>query len=101
MARREPREAQQYINTHAADWSLVAAASPADAADILEAVGEEAAGELIAELEPDQAAELFEEVRDQLAAAILGELQKPVRSRSWRRWRPTRPPMSWPRSTRW
>ena len=74
LARREPRQAQEYISTHAGDWSLVADASPADAADILEAVGEEAAGELIADLDPDQAADLFEEVRDQLAAAILEEL---------------------------
>ncbi len=74
IARSEPQEAQDYISAHAADWTLIAQASPADAADILEAVGEEAAGELIAGLDPEQAAELFEEVRDQLAAALLEEL---------------------------
>jgi magnesium transporter len=71
LSRRAPREAEEYIAEHAADWSTVAEASPEDAADILEAIGEEAAGGLIADLDPDQTAELFEELRDELAASLL------------------------------
>jgi magnesium transporter len=77
LARREPREAQEYIADHAIDWSTVAQVSPGDAADILEALGEETAGGLIAELEPGDAAELFEELRDDLAASLLAELPEP------------------------
>jgi magnesium transporter len=74
LSRRAPREAEEYISGHATDWSTVAEASPEDAADILEAIGQEAAGELIADLEPDQAAELFEELRDEFAATLLTDL---------------------------
>ena len=74
LSQRAPREAEEYLAEHATDWSIVAEASPEDAADILEAVGAEAAGELIADLEPDQAAELLEELRDELAASLLSEL---------------------------
>jgi magnesium transporter len=74
LALKEPRRAEEYIADHATDWSTVAEASPEDAADILEALGEEAAGGLIAELEADHAAELFEELRDDLAASLLEEL---------------------------
>lgn len=74
LSRRAPEEAEEYLAEHATDWSTVAEASPEDAADILEAIGEEAAGGLIADLEPDQAAELFEELRDELAASLLNEL---------------------------
>lgn len=74
MARREPRHAEEYLASHALDWSTVADVSPGDAADILEAIGEEAAGDLIADLPPDQTAELLEELRDDLAAGLLEEL---------------------------
>ncbi len=74
LSRQAPKEAEDYLADHATEWSTVAAASPEDAADILEAIGEEAAGGLIADLEPDQAAELFEELRDELAASLLIEL---------------------------
>ncbi|HEY6628763.1 MAG TPA: magnesium transporter, partial [Acidimicrobiia bacterium] len=55
-------------------WSTVAEVSPGDAADILEALGEEAAGGLIADLNAGHAADLFEELRDDLAASLLGVL---------------------------
>jgi len=71
LARRQPRDAEQYIADHASDWSAVAGLSPGDAADILEAIGEDVAGELIADLAPGEAAELFEELRDDLAADLL------------------------------
>jgi magnesium transporter len=74
MARRRPREAERYLLDHGTEWSAVAVASPEDAADILEAIGSGAAGELIAGLEAGDAAELLEELRDELAANLLDEL---------------------------
>lgn len=74
MARRRSRHAEKSIADHVSDWMAVAEVSPGDAADILEALGEEAAGMLIADLESGQAAELLEELRDDLAAGVLEEL---------------------------
>lgn len=74
LARRTPRDAEEYIQANAAEWATVADTSPGDAADILEALGEEAAGELFAGLDPIQAAELLEELRDDLAATLLSDL---------------------------
>lgn len=74
MARTEPRKAEEYFAEHSTDWSAVAGASPGDAADILEAIGEDAAGELLAGLDPEQAADLLEELRDELAASLLVDL---------------------------
>jgi magnesium transporter len=74
LARLRPSHAEEYIAQHAEDWTIVADSSPGDAADILEALGEEAAGELIADLEPSRTAELLEELRDDLAAALLSDL---------------------------
>lgn len=74
LSRRAPEEAEIYIAGHGDDWSSVAEASPHDAADILEAIGEESAGELLAELDPHQAARVLEELRDELASALLSDL---------------------------
>ncbi len=74
LARRRPRHAEQYLKEHASEWTAVALASPGDAADILEAISGETAGELIADLGLDGAADLLEEMRDDLAADLLGEL---------------------------
>ncbi len=74
LARLEPRDAEQYIADHATEWSTVADISPGDAADILEAIGGEAAGVLIADLQPAQAADLLEELRDEFAADLLEDL---------------------------
>ncbi|HUG32797.1 MAG TPA: magnesium transporter [Acidimicrobiia bacterium] len=76
LARREPRQAEEYFAEHAIDWPTVAGASPEDAADILEAIGEEAAGELLADLSPEDAAELLEELRDEFAATLLTDLDE-------------------------
>lgn len=81
LARRQPREAEEYIAEHPVDWPMLAQASPEDAADILEALGEEAAGELIGYLEAGQAAELLEELRDDVAASLLAELPEPEAGR--------------------
>ncbi len=79
-ARREPDEVEEYLEEHAADWAAIAEATPGDAADILEAISEEVAGELVTELSVDDAAEVLEELRDELAAEILLELDPTVAS---------------------
>lgn len=74
LARRNPEEVEDYLEGHIEEWAALAEATPADAADILEAIDEVAAGGLVAELAPDNAAEVLEELRDDLAADILLEL---------------------------
>ncbi len=73
-ARREPDEVEDYLEEYNADWLAIAEATPGDAADILEAISEEAAGQLFDELDPDDAAEVLEELRDDLAADLLTEM---------------------------
>lgn len=73
-ARRHPDEVEEYLDEHAEEWEALAEAAPGDAADILEALGEEVAGELIADLEAEQAVEVLEELRPDLAADLLEEL---------------------------
>jgi magnesium transporter len=74
LARREPEQVEEYLEEHVEEWSALAGATPGEAADILEAIDEETAGELVAELDPGEAAEVLEELRDDLAADILLEL---------------------------
>lgn len=74
LARRRPREAEDYLDTHQAEWESLAAAEPHNAADILEAIDEEAAATLIVELGPDGAAEVLEEMNPEAAADVLEEL---------------------------
>ncbi len=74
LARRRPSEAEQYLDAHQEEWGSLAEANPHDAADILEALGEEAAIDLLVELEPDEAAEILEEMRPGAAAGVLEEL---------------------------
>ncbi|MGH8874335.1 MAG: magnesium transporter [Acidimicrobiia bacterium] len=74
LARRRPREVEEYLDSHAEEWGALAEATPHDAADILEELGGEAATDLISELDPEEAAEILEELRPDLAADILGEL---------------------------
>lgn len=71
LARRRPREAEEYLDTHEVEWQALAAADPHDAADILEAIDEEAAAELMADLDAGQAALLLEEMQDEVAADLL------------------------------
>jgi magnesium transporter len=80
LSRRSPAEVEEYLGNHVEEWTALAAAIPADAADILEAIDEERAGRLIAELGPEQAALVLEELRDDLAADILAELEPPMAS---------------------
>lgn len=61
---------------HARDWATLAELSPADAADILEEVGETAAIELITALPLAERAQLMEELRDDLAVGLLNRLPR-------------------------
>lgn len=74
LARRRPDDVEDYLEDHVEEWSALAEATPGDAADILEAIDEDTAGELVAELDPEEAAGVLEELRDQLAGEILMDL---------------------------
>lgn len=74
LARRRPEEAEEYLEAHEEEWSSIAEADPHDAADILEAIDEEAAAELISDLGYPGAAEVLEEMQDEAAADLLEEL---------------------------
>jgi magnesium transporter len=71
LARRQPREAEEYLEAHEEEWQALAAADPPDAADILEAIAEDAAVDLISDLGAEQAALLLEEMQDEVAADML------------------------------
>ena len=74
LARRRPREAEQYLESHSEEWSALVEADPHDAADILEAISEDAAVELITGLDPTRAASLLEELNNEVAADLLEEI---------------------------
>jgi magnesium transporter len=74
LARRRPREAEEYLDAHEEEWTALAEADPHDAADILEAIDEEAAAELMVDLDAPQAAVLLEEMQDEVAADLLEEM---------------------------
>jgi len=74
LARRDPKQAEEYLDTHLEEWEALAAADPHDAADILEAIDEEAAADLISGLDAEQAADIIEEMQDEAAADVLEEL---------------------------
>lgn len=73
-ARQTPREVAEYLDQHPEEWEALAIADPADAADILEELGDEAATELIGDLDPDDAAEVLDELRTDLAVEIIEDL---------------------------
>lgn len=70
-ARRNPEEVSDFLDDNYETWAAIAHATPGDAADILEALPDETAGELFVELEDEQAAGVLEELRDDLAADFL------------------------------
>ena len=74
LARRRPREAAEYLDSHEEEWASLAESDPHDAADILEALHEEAAADLISGLDPEEAADVLEEMRNEAAADVLEEL---------------------------
>jgi len=70
-ARRNPEEVSEYLDENYETWAAIAEFTPGDAADILEALPDETAGELFVDLEDEQAAGVLEELRDDLAADFL------------------------------
>ncbi len=74
LARRQPDEAEEYLEEHHEEWEQLAETVPEDAADILEAIDEEGAAELLTGLPPDDAGEVLDEMKPEAAADILEEL---------------------------
>ena len=74
LARRDPEEAEAYLDTHQEAWEELAERNPHDAADILEALAEEGAADLLADLDTDDAADVLDEMRPEPAADVLQEL---------------------------
>jgi magnesium transporter len=70
-ARRNPDEVSDFLDENYETWAAIADATPGDAADILEALPDDTAGELFVELEDEQAAGVLEELRDDFAADLL------------------------------
>ena len=81
LARRRPREAEEYLEEHREHWGSLAESDPHDAADILEAIDEEAAAGLIAALETHEAADVLEEMSHEAAADVLEELPSDAAAR--------------------
>jgi magnesium transporter len=74
LARRRPREAEEYLEAHQEQWGSLAEADPQDAADILEAIAEETAADLMAKLASEPAADVLEEMHNEVAADLIEEL---------------------------
>ncbi|MDJ0791413.1 MAG: magnesium transporter [Acidimicrobiia bacterium] len=74
LARRNPGEAEAYLDTHHAAWEELAERNPHDAADILEALPEEGAADLLTDLDVDDAGDVLDEMRPEAAADVLEEL---------------------------
>lgn len=70
-AKTDPRAVEEYLDSHLAEWTALAEADPADAADILEELGEDAASDLLLELTSQGAAEVLDELRSDLAIDIV------------------------------
>ena len=81
LARRSPREAEEYLGAHQEQWDHLASVDPQDAADILEAIDEETAADLIVGLGSEVAADVLEEMRHEAAADILEELDPEAAAR--------------------
>ncbi len=75
LALRRPSEAEDYLEAHQEEWESLAEAEPHNAADILEALDEQAAAELLSDLEIAEAAEILEEMRTAAAVEILEEIE--------------------------
>lgn len=74
IARARPDEAEEYLETHKLEWEALAESTPADAADILEALAEEAAASLIGDLSLSDAADVLDEMQPAAAADLLEEM---------------------------
>ncbi len=71
LARRNPEEAEEYLDTHHDEWEELAEYSPENAADILEALPEEGAAGLLTDLDTDDAGEVLDEMHPEAAADVL------------------------------
>lgn len=74
LARRNPDEAEAYLDTHQDAWEELAERNPHDAADILEAIDEEGAADLLSDLDADDAGDVLDEMNAEAAADVLQEL---------------------------
>ncbi len=74
LAHRSPDEAEEYLDTHQAEWERIAEVDPHSAADILEALDEEGAADLLEALDADDAADILDEMRPEPAADVLEEV---------------------------
>jgi len=74
LARRNPDQAEEYLDAHHDAWEQLAERDPHDAADILEALDEEGAADLLQGLDASNAGEVLDEMRAEPAADILEEL---------------------------
>ena len=70
-----PRDAEEYLDSHPEHWASLVEADPHDAADILEALEDEAAADLLSGLDAEAAADVLEEMQDEAAADVLEEMQ--------------------------
>ena len=52
IARNDPAEAEEFLDTHQEQWEEIAETDPGSAADILEALPEEDAADLLQDLDP-------------------------------------------------
>ncbi|MDH3471829.1 MAG: magnesium transporter, partial [Acidimicrobiia bacterium] len=75
LARRRPREAEEYLEAHSHEWESLASAEPQNAADILEAIDDETGAELVADLDSPQAAQVVAEMRPDAAVDLLEGLE--------------------------
>jgi magnesium transporter len=74
LARRDPDEAELYLDTHQEAWEELAERNPHDAADILEAIDEEGAADLLRDLDIDDAGDVLDEMRPEAAADVIQEM---------------------------
>lgn len=74
LARRNPEEAEEYLDTHHDEWEDLVESTPESAADILEALPEEGAAELLIDLDTEDAGEVLDEMRPQAAADVMEEI---------------------------
>ena len=74
LARRDPDEAELYLDTHQEAWEELAERNPHDAADILEAIDEEGAADLLRDLDLADAGDVLDEMRPEAAADVLQEM---------------------------
>lgn len=71
VAQRRPETTEEYLEAHPEEWRRIAEVDPHDAADILEALGSEAAVEFVGTLTEEQVARILEEMNDGAAAELL------------------------------